>query len=155
MWKLLPVCLLAACSMHEQQPGTGDNSGSEPGRIVSQVDLVATPAEQGDADQPPRVSFQQQGIRGWLDRTGAWHIRREVAHNRLRCATYETGIRAGTGNPGCSDVEWLSDVGYATRMRHCNSATRLHEGDGRFDSSGDRLEGVTCVRVVVRCQGAC
>ena len=94
-------------------------------------------------------------MQGWLDETGAWHIGTEVHHGRLRCGTYETGIQLGRGKPACSEVEWLTDVEYATRLRHCNSATRLHAGGGVFSDAENRLEEVTCVRIVVRCEGTC
>ena len=155
MWKLLPVCLLVSCAMNDQAPpASGENQPAQ-GRIVQQNDLRITPAEQTGPDQPARITFRQQGMSGWLDETGAWQIRREVRHNRLRCGTYETGIQLGRGSPACTGVEWLTDVGYATQLRHCNSATRLHEGGGRFSRPGNALEGVTCVRVVVRCEGTC
>lgn len=155
MWKLLPVCLLVSCAMNGQEPpASGDNQAVQ-GRIVQQNDLRITPSEQTGPDQPARFTFRQQGMSGWLDENGAWHIRREVRHNHLRCGTYETGIQLGRGSPGCTGVEWLTEVGYATRLRHCNSTTRLHEGGGRFSRTGNALEGVTCVRAVVRCEGAC
>lgn len=155
MWKLLPVCLLVACAMNDpQSSASGDNQAGQ-GRIVGQVDLRVTPAEQVGTDQPARITFGQQGMRGWLDETGAWHIRREIRHGRLRCATYETGIQLGRGSPACTNVDWQTGVDYATRLRHCNSAARLHEGGGRFAVTGNALEGVTCVRAVVRCEGSC
>ena len=54
-----------------------------------------------------------------------------------------------------ADVEWLSGVEYATRVRHCNSASRLHAGGGEFSDAANRYNEVSCVRVLVRCEGAC
>jgi hypothetical protein len=89
------------------------------------------------------------------DAGGAWHMQREVHHGRLRCGSYETGIQIGRGAPACSAVEWLTDIEYVTRLRHCNSASRVHAGQGRFPGLADSLQDVSCVRIAVRCEGAC
>jgi hypothetical protein len=155
MWKLLPLCLLVSCAVYDQQQQASD--GNQPGqaRIVRQVDLPVESSGQTVSGQPSKKTFQIQGIQGWVDDTGAWQISSEVQHSRLRCATYETGIQLGRGNPRCSEVEWLTGIEYATRMLHCNSAARVHTGGGDFSSVSHRLEEVTCVRVVVRCEGTC
>ena len=161
MWKLLPVCLLLACCLpvacavnDQQQAASGENQPAQ-GRVVRQLELPLVPTEKTISGQISRSTFQKQGMQGWLDETAAWHISGEVHHGRLRCATYETGLQLGRGNPGCSNVEWLTDVEYVTRMRQCNNVTRLHVGDGRFSGMASRLEEVSCVRVAVRCEGAC
>ena len=161
MWKLLPVCLLVSCcvliscAVNDQQQVASDENQPAQGRVVRQFELPLVSSAQTFSGQPSRSTFQKQGIQGWLDETAAWHISGEVDHGRLRCATYETGLQLGRGNPGCSNVEWLTDVEYATRLRHCNSAKRLHVGDGRFSGMANRLEEVSCVRVTVRCEGIC
>ena len=155
MWKLLPLCLLVSCAVYDQQPQSSVENQPGQGRIVRQVDLPVASSGQTVSGQPSKMTFQRQGIQGWVDDTGAWHISSEVQHSRLRCATYETGIQLGRGNPACSEVEWLTGIEYATRMLHCNSAARVHTGDGDFSSVAHRLEEVTCVRFVVRCEGAC
>ena len=154
MWKLLPLCLLVSCAASEEQDISDGNEPSRAG-VVRQVDLVVESSPIPTGGQPSRRTFQRQGIEGWLDETGAWHINGDVRHGRLRCGTYETGIQLGRGSPACSDVQWLSDVEYATRLRHCNSASRVHAGGGVFSNAALRLEEVTCVRVVVRCEGTC
>ena len=161
MWKLPSVCLLlacclpVACAVNDQQQAASDENQPAQGRVVRQFELPLGLSAQTISGQPSRSTFQKQGIQGWLDETAAWHISGEVHHGRLRCATYETGLQLGRGNPGCSNVEWLTDVEYVTRMRHCNNVTRLHVGDGRFSGMASRLEAVSCVRVAVRCEGAC
>lgn len=94
-------------------------------------------------------------MKGWLDKKGAWHISAEVQHGRVRCGTYRTGIQLGKGTPACTDVNWFTGVAYATRLRHCNSATRVHTGGGEFSDVANRVADVTCVRFVVRCEGTC
>ena len=155
MWKLLPVFLLVSCAATEPQQSTSGESQSTQGRIVRQVVVPSQPSAQNVAGQPLKKIFQRPGIQGWLDETGAWHIRTEVQHNRLRCGTYQAGIQLGRGNPSCSTVEWLTGVEYATRLMHCNSAARPHAGGGKFFNTTNRFQEVTCVRVFVRCEGAC
>ena len=154
MWKLFPIVLLVACAANDPQSTSGEDPSSQ-GRVVRQVELPLAPSRQAAGDQPSRKVFERQGTAGWLDETGGWHVRREVHHGRLRCATYETGIQLGRGNPACANVTWLTDVEYATRHRHCNSASRLHAGGGQLADGAGRFAETSCVRVVVRCEGTC
>lgn len=155
MWKLLPVCLLAGCAAINQQPADSNDTKQDPGRIVRQTLLpLAAPAPAAEND-PLKRAFQGARSRGWLDETGAWHLRTEVDHGRIRCRTYRAGIQLGKGSPTCSNVEWLTGVEYATRLLHCNSASRPHSGGGRFPAMANRIQEVTCVRVLVRCEGGC
>ena len=94
-------------------------------------------------------------MQGWLDETGAWHIEGEVHHGRLRCATYQMGIQLGRSSRACVDAEWMTGIEYATRLRHCNSASRLHEGGGKFSGTVNLFQETGCVRVVIRCEGTC
>jgi len=155
MWKLLPVCLLVSCAVNDQQQRAGGGNQPDQAGIVRQVELPLASSAASIHGQPAKKTFQRQGVEGWLDEAGAWQLEAEVDHGRLRCATYETGIQLGRGTPACADAEWLTGVEYATRLRHCNSATRLHAGGGVFPQAADRFEEISCVRVLVRCEGAC
>ena len=155
MWKLLPVCLLVSCAVNDQQQPAGSGKQSGQASIVRQVELPVESSAEIINGQSAKKTFHRQGVQGWLDETGAWRIKGEVHHGRLRCATYETGIQLGRGNPACADVEWLTGVEYATRVRHCNSASRLHAGGGEFSETANRFNDVSCVRVLVRCEGTC
>ncbi len=155
MFRLLPVLLLASCAAHDQQQPDSVDTQSDQGRIVRQFELPLASSVQSAAGQPARKTFQIKGMQGWLDQTGSWQIMGEVHHGRLRCASYEVGVQYGSSSAACSDVEWLTGVEYATRLRHCNSATRLHIGGGSFPALADRLEAVSCARLIVRCQGIC
>lgn len=155
MWKLLPLCLLVSCAVNEQQQPAGGENQSAQGRIVRQLELPVAVSAQTIDGRSPRKTFGSQGMQGWLDDTGAWQLKGEVHHGRLRCGSYQTGIQLGVGNPACSAVEWLTGVEYVTRLRHCNSASRLHAGGGEFANAANRLEEVSCVRVVIRCEGTC
>ena len=151
MWKLLPLILLASCTATDHKETTSDESRRDGRRIVSTLNVPLNLSSKPNTDQPLTREFS----RGWIQQTGAWHISNAVAHTRLRCATYETGIQLGKGNPACSNVEWLTNVNYGTRRTHCNSATLVHTGGGEFANMTDLFEASTCVRVVTRCEGVC
>lgn len=155
MWKLLPACVLVACAApDQQQTGRADDAAAE-GRIVRQLVLPLATALQPVAGQPRRTSFRRTGTQGWLDENGRWHFETEIHHSRLRCGTYQAGLQWGSGSRDCADADWLTGVEYVTRLRHCNSASRLHAGDGVFNRGESRLQAINCVRVVVRCTGVC
>ena len=155
MWRLLPVYLLVSCAATDHRQPVGGEQPRDHGRIVRQVELpMDSPARTAEG-QPRKRNFNRRGAEGWLDETGAWHIRQEVRHGRLRRGVYETGIQLGTGDSSCSKVEWLTGVQYTTRLRHCNSAIRIHAAGGTFPDLANRFEDVNCARVVVRCDGVC
>jgi hypothetical protein len=142
----LAVGFVAGCA-------TDNSATSNASTIVSMADTPlqqATPGSHG-ADWV----FEAGAIRGAVEESGAWNIRAEVAHKRLRCATYETGIRLGVGDASCDKVDWLTEVQYGTRQTQCNGATVIHAGRGSFDLPRSTIAPVNCVRVVVRCSGAC
>jgi len=154
MWKLLPVFLLVSCAANDRHLVSGENLPGQ-SRIVRQIDLPVESSPQIIDGRYTKKNFQNSGMQGWLDDTGAWQIKGEVHHGRLRCGTYETGVRLGRGSPACSSVEWLTGIEYVTRLRHCNSATRMHAGGGESPSAVNRFKEVSCVRIVVRCEGTC
>ena len=61
----------------------------------------------------------------------------------------------GLGNPGCSNVRWLTNVEPGTRRVHCNSATLIHQGGGQSAVVRGAFSASSCARVVVRCEGPC
>ena len=152
---LLPLALLLSCALNDQQQPAAGGDQPQQFRIVRQVELPLTSSAEIMNHQPARKIFQRQGIQGWLDEAGAWRMEVEVHHGRLRCATYETGIRFGRGSPACDTVEWLDDIEYASRVRQCNSASRLHTAGGEFSATAGRVDSLSCVRVLVRCAGTC
>ena len=155
MWKLLPIMLLVSCAANEQR---GDATNEEPSngpRIVNTTDLVLDPSSKSGSDDSAVRKFHGIETRGSLDETGAWNLSTAVTHNRLRCATYETGIRLGKGNPACTQVEWLTETSYGSNRKHCNSAVLIHKGSGKFADGNDVYQASSCVRVVTKCTGAC
>lgn len=154
MQRLLMLAVaIAATACATTEPTTGDAS-ADASRVVAQTllplrgDQLALPA--GDA----RRTFAAPTIEGWLDRSGTWSLRAEVEHPRLRCATYETGIRLGRGDAACNQVEWQSGPDFATRRLHCNGATLVHSGGGRVELPQRAIDQANCVGVLVRCSGS-
>lgn len=156
MWRLLPVLVLVSCAT-DQGAGPNSDPGSQASgaRIVRASNLPLVPLEHGAGGQAVALAFQGAEIRGSVRADGAWDITRPITHGRIRCATYETGIQLGQGDPSCSDVRWVTEVDFGTRLTHCNSATLVHSGGGTFPDIGARFPSLNCVRVVTRCEGPC
>ena len=155
MWRLLPFVLLLGCAATDPNRAGGSHGGAAQARIVQTANLPLTTSGIGINGEPPDKSFQASGVSGRVDPAGFWEIRKQVGHGRLLCGVYEVGMQLGSGNPGCSDVRWLTDIQYVTRERQCNSATRIHTGRARFADPGKRFPALSCVRLVVRCEGTC
>jgi hypothetical protein len=155
MRRLLPLLLLAACAAQDPQPNASSEQEAGQGRVVRQSQFPLGEASGGGSGQLARRSFQGRGMQGWVDESGAWHLSGEVHHDRLRCATYEAGVQFATGGPGCASANWLGQVSYGTRLRHCNAASRLHSGGNSIPGMGGRFASLSCARVVIRCQGTC
>jgi len=151
MWKLLPLCFLVSCAATDHRSDNQPNQG----RIVQQLDLPVTFTAAASDKQLAKKNFQTMGMQGWLNETGAWRIEGEVHHSRFLCGTYRTGVQPGKGNPECINVEWLTDVQYTPPLKHCNNVSRLHAGGGVFTGAANWFGEVSCVRIVVRCEGHC
>lgn len=153
MWRLLPLCLLVAACVTtgpKQTASDGGVAGTQP-RVIRALELPLRPPTLIVENEPARWTFEDFNVSGWVDEQGLWSIRAEISHGRIRCAIYQVGVQLGKGLPACSNVTWLTHVEHASRVRHCNSATRIHSGGGRFlDKSA--VEAANCVRMVVRCE---
>jgi len=114
---------------------------------VSVTDLAA-----GKRD---RLEFGAGEFKGWLDRRGEWHVEGDVTHVGLLCGVYETGLRFGRGNPGCTNVQWLSEVHYGSRRTQCNGATVKHAAWHNEPALEGQFERITCAERVIRCTGNC
>ena len=155
MRKLLPIILLVSCAAIQQTAVAADEESATASRIVNTMDLVLNPASKSGTDQGTGRTFQGTEMQGLIGKAGAWNLSTGVTHNRLRCATYETGIQLGKGNPACTKVEWLTEADFGSSRRHCNSAVMIHKGSGKLTGSNDVYQTSTCVRVVTKCTGAC
>lgn len=141
------VLSLSGCAQQETEAGAAQSG--EP-RILRQIDRPLRPA----AADGERV-FQDGLARGALSADGAWRVRAEIMHPRLRCATYAVGVRFGSGDADCGDVDWQTDAEFLPSRRQCNNATVIHSGEGVVGRSPDVIETLSCARVMVRCSGAC
>lgn len=142
------LALMSGCAATEK-PGS-ESAAGEP-RVVRQIDLPLLPAAGNDGE---RV-FRGRGVSGSLTASGQWRVRGEVVHSRLRCATYQWGLRFGSGDASCTDVDWRTDVELLQSRVQCNNATLIHTGEGAVDLPPKQLGELNCVRATVRCSGAC
>jgi hypothetical protein len=145
------VALSAPAISIELNTGSGENVSG----VTSNTSLPLVPTIQPNKSSPLKKSFQSNEVEGWLQSNGDWFIKGTVTHQRLRCATYQLGIKLGKGNPGCLNVEWVSDVQYGTMQQQCNSAPVLHTGGGNMPELQNLLQKASCVQVVVKCTGQC
>lgn len=105
--------------------------------------------------KPDRLEFDFGGVKAWLREKGSWHIEGPVPHQGMFCATRELGVRFGIGNPGCTNVQWISEVDYGTTQKQCNNATALHNGGGSLPILEPDFTRITCAERVIRCSGHC
>jgi hypothetical protein len=149
---LVAVVLATGCATQGSNPSTAD--GQAP-RVLAVMDVPLAPAAGGASDGTGARTFGSGPIQGRVDASGAWSLRGEITHRRLRCATYELGLITGRGDASCTRVDWVTEADFATRLTHCNAATRIHSGGGTLGLAGPAIASINCVRVVTRCTGAC
>lgn len=149
-YSLAALILIAGCAANDANQDAPSAGGS---RIISQIALPLLPQSPASPAESVNRTFQTRSASGWVKGSGDWSLRTEVSHRALRCATYETGIQLGTGDSACTRVDWLGDPDFATRRTQCNGATLIHSGGGTLPQSA--VEPANCVRVLIRCTGAC
>lgn len=145
----LGAALLTGCATTEQS--ADDGAAAVAPRIVAQIDRPLRPGSAADRER----EFQDGFVRGALSATGQWRLRGEIEHPRLRCATYQVGVRFGRGGGDCADADWQTDTAFAPSRMQCNNATVVHTGEGAVALSPEQLRALNCVRISVRCTGAC
>jgi len=148
--KIIVIALLLTCVFPSYAKAETAYTGA-----VRKIDLPLVAATQFNQKQPLKKSFEARDLKGWLSADSNWYIEGTVTHQRLRCASYELGIQLGKGSPGCLNIEWLTDVQYGTRKKHCNSATLVHVGGGEMPELRNILKDATCVKIITRCTGTC
>ena len=151
---LLIAGLLAIGGCASEEAARSDASPDAP-RIIQETRLPLQTERASAQPAERRWTFTTQSIQGSLDGSGAWSLRAEVEHPRLRCATYEAGIRVGRGDASCDNVEWLTAPQFGPERRQCNQATVVHTGSGTLELPQSAVGSVNCVGVVLRCSGAC
>jgi hypothetical protein len=149
---LLIIGLLAIGGCATDEAALSEGSQDAP-RIIQETRLPLRTERAGAQAAERRWTFTGPSIQGSVDGSGAWSLRAEIDHPRLRCATYEAGVRVGRGDASCDNVEWLTAPQFGPERLQCNQATTVHAGNGRFDLPQSALGGINCVGVVVRCRG--
>ncbi len=152
-WRLLPLLLLASCTTTEEVVDEFGTVKPSAYTIVSSSNIPVSAANAASQEQAKQFRLGEKRVD--LQANGKWTVRNAVAHTRLQCANYETGVQAGKGDASCSAVEWFTPVEYVTRRSQCNSASLIHTGEGKFKGMKSQFPGINCVRVVVRCEGNC
>jgi hypothetical protein len=123
---------------------------------INRITAVASPAMEWLPDgQPARVDFNFGDVKGWLRSSGEWGLEGMVTHNRLLCATYQLGMRFGSGHPACTDVQWLTPEQYATSVKQCNSAPVRHSGAEINPEIAAKFSSISCAESLLKCTGAC
>jgi hypothetical protein len=122
---------------------------------VYSTTAVARKSPWVQAGAPGRLDFGFADFEASLDEKGDWSVKGPVRHGYLACATYQVGVRFGTGEPGCTNVEWLTPPLYATSERHCNHAGRDHAGGGTNPELAADFARITCAQRLIRCTGRC
>lgn len=151
---LLSVMLLYNTSLAaplDEVPLAG-SAGRDAGRKMAEASKSAqwTPKAEN-----ARVDFDFGDITAWLRADGNWYIEGWVSHGALRCGTYRLGIRFGTGNPGCSNVTWLTEPRFVTRQKQCNNARMRHAGGDEDLGIKAEFNRITCAERVITCTGTC
>jgi len=113
-----------------------------------------TPWLPGKAKTEKEFNFRD-GLKARLYSSGDFNVEAVIQHRRLRCGDYSVGVQFAVGKTSCADAEWLSELRFLTKLKHCNSATRLHLGGLRDESLATQFERVTCARVQIKCRGVC
>jgi hypothetical protein len=133
-----------------QEAADGVTASGEPS-IVRQIDRPLLP----EVDEEGGRAFRDGFVRGILTASGRWEVRGEIAHPRLRCASYQLGLRFGIGDEGCAVVDWQTGAAFLPSRMQCNNAMVIHSGEGSIGLSPAEVSALNCVRVMVRCTGAC
>jgi hypothetical protein len=117
---------------------------------IARPDVLLTPK-----GAPPKLNFNFGETQAWLRSDGQWQMEGWIHHRALLCATYRVGLRFGTGHPGCTDVQWVSEPVFVTRELQCNGATVQHAAGESDPELARAFRRITCAERVVRCSGTC
>jgi len=109
----------------------------------------------GAGAEPQKFEFKFDHASAWLRQNGAFKLDAEVKHEWLLCGDYEVGVRFGIGQPGCTNVSWLSTTQFVSKRKQCNHAWMVHQGSGTDSALVGDMEEITCGQLVIRCTGKC
>lgn len=113
------------------------------------------PAMQIPGRVPDRIDFDFGDIQALLREDGSWAVEGAIAHSGMLCGQYRIGMRFGTGDRSCKNVEWLSPLRFVTSKQQCNNATMKHAGGMIEDALVENYAKINCAERVVRCTGRC
>jgi hypothetical protein len=147
---LLIAVAVAGCAGSGADSSNGDGQ-SDAVQVVGEAVMRLESAAPGDGVR----TFGDRLTRGQVDAIGAWTLRSEITHRRLRCATYEAGLQVGRGDQGCTRVDWLGTPVFGSPMTQCNGATRIHSRTGNLGLGAQATADANCVRVLTLCTGPC
>lgn len=152
IWITLIACLLIT-SYAVAAPAEQVSNSDE---IIKRISAKAQkPSEWISPNEPARVEFNFGDFKALLRSDGEWHIEGWLQHTGLRCAIYQVGIRFGSGNPACTDVNWLTEPLFATHQRQCNNAKMPHSGGDNNSAIIPDFNRVTCAEQIIKCTGIC
>lgn len=97
----------------------------------------------------------ENNIKGWLRESGDWYLEATIQHKSFLCGDYKVGVRFGRGNPSCVDVEWLTEIQYATHEKQCNNVTMNHSGYQTNKALVSHFNSITCAKIEIKCEGSC
>ena len=143
--RILLLMTFAGLPFAHAQAGEVRKLSTEPRRSV----------DIGGPQTRERMDFDFGSIRAWLLSDGNWHIEGTVQHRGALCGEYRLGIQFGIGSPGCANVEWLAQPGYATYKRQCNNALVRHVGGDNDPVAAREFDRISCAQRLIDCEGNC
>jgi hypothetical protein len=102
-----------------------------------------------------RLDFRFNDIQAWLLADGYWHIEGTVSHRGARCGEYRLGLQFGVGNPGCANVQWITEESYGSYEVQCNNASVRHVGGGYSVLAAQNFDRINCGQRLLQCSGNC
>jgi len=131
-----------------------------PVRAEDQVNSITGVAQSSglmlEGGKPDRLNFTFGGqLTARLSPSGEWQLEGNIPHTGLLCGTYQAGLRFGVGNPGCTDVQWLTEPTYVTRELQCNNAPAFHSGGDAQSELVERYGEISCAERFILCTGTC
>jgi hypothetical protein len=125
-------------------------------KVSTMTDMARSSGLMLEAGKPDRLNFNfDNQVTAWLLPNGEWHVQGYVSHLGLLCGTYQVGLRFGAGNPGCSEVEWLTEPSYVTRELQCNNGRVIHSGGDQQPVLAEKYTRISCAERLILCSGNC